>query len=356
MRFIHLADLHFGIKKYGITNPETGLNTRIEEDLNQFDKIINFAIKIEVKLFLIAGDVFDKRKPDEIIQREFAKRIKRLIDEKIIVIVLIGNHDGTTATDTTHCLSSIVEINDSKYLHIVDEAKVMEFNELNLLVACLPYDRNDKYIDFLLKKDVPTILLGHTLISGANQNGFIFKKGMSVLSYKVKQIVYKAFGHIHEHQKIGSYVYSGSINRINFGDEDNKKGFIYGMIKDGKCKWKFKQLRSRMFKTIDAIWGTGIKKMISKLDIKNTVVKLNIKDEKGNAVIPIVNIKKFLDEKGAIIDSVNIVRETKEQVRDKSYNTDLSPYKMLRRYLRNEKKETVDKGIKILKGIKNETN
>lgn len=352
MRFCHLADIHLGIKRYGITNPKTGLNTRIEEDLNQLDRIINFAIKKEVKLFLIAGDVFDKRKPDEIIQREFAKRLKVLIDKQITTIVLIGNHEGTTATDTAHCLSSINEISDSKYLHIVDEAKVMEFKEFNLLVACLPYDRKDQHIDFLLKRDIPTILLGHTLISGANQNGFIFKNGMSILSYKVKQIIYKAFGHIHEHQKIGSYVYSGSINRINFGDEGNKKGFIYGIVKDGKCKWQFKRLKSRAFKTIDTVWGSGIKKMINKLNIKDVVVKLNIQDEKGNAVIPIVNIKKFLDEKGAIIDSVNIIREAKEQVRDKSYSTDLSPIKMLKRYLREEKDEVINKGIKILKGLK----
>jgi len=41
IKFIHCADIHLGIKKYGKLNPATGINTRIEEDLKQFDKISN---------------------------------------------------------------------------------------------------------------------------------------------------------------------------------------------------------------------------------------------------------------------------------------------------------------------------
>jgi len=64
IKFIHIADLHLGIKKYGKLNPKTGLNTRVEEDLKQLDKVINYAIKNKYKYFFIAGDVFDKRNPE----------------------------------------------------------------------------------------------------------------------------------------------------------------------------------------------------------------------------------------------------------------------------------------------------
>ena len=44
MRFIHCADLHFGLQKYGSVDIKTGLNSRIKEDLEQFDKVVNYAI------------------------------------------------------------------------------------------------------------------------------------------------------------------------------------------------------------------------------------------------------------------------------------------------------------------------
>ena len=212
IRFIHIADTHFGIGKYGKVNSETGLNTRIEEDFLQFDKIINYAVKNKYQLFLIAGDIFDNRVPNGIIQREFAKRLKVLIDNKIITIALMGNHDGTKAIDTAHCLSPIKVLANSKWLYIVDENRVIDFDKYS--VACVPYYNHD--INLLVKK--PNIFLGHLEIQGAHQGKHIFAGGISPLIFKSKKIKYVALGHIHQHQIIGKAVYSGSINRINFGE------------------------------------------------------------------------------------------------------------------------------------------
>ena len=351
IKFIHCADLHLGIQKYGSVDLKTGLNSRIKEDLEQFNRVINYAINKHVDLFMIAGDIFDKRKPEEIVQREFAKRIRLLIDRKINVIILIGNHEGVTAHDTAHCLSAIDELNNSEYLRIVDDSRVITYDKLNIAIACLPYYDDKVFQGFLLQKGLQAILLGHALIKGAKQGQHSFTTGMHPLNFKNKQFAYKGFGHIHQHQEIGDIVYSGSINKIDFGDENNAKGFIYGKINNGKCEWIFKILNSRKFMTINAVWGQGVKKHIMKKDIKDTIVKLNIEDKKGNAVIPILGIKRLLDKKGAIIDSVNIIRQTKLRVRDKRYKTDLSPEKMLKHYLRKENESVIKRGLKVLKRI-----
>jgi len=351
MNFIHCADLHLCIKKYGISDPKTGLNSRVLDDLKQFDKIIDYAINKKIDLFLIAGDVFDKRTPDEIVQREFAKRLRILIDNKITTVVLTGNHEGVTSTDMAHCLSSIDIINDSEYLFIVDKPKMVLIKKLKVSILCLPYNKTNVFENIKSNVELPIILLGHILVNGAEQNGHILNNGMSILNFKGSDIVYRALGHIHKRQKVGRYVYSGSINRINFGDEGDDKGFIHGILNHGKVKTKFIQLESREFKTINAIWGTGVKKQIGKLDLKNVIVKLNIEDKKGNAVIPILNIKKYLNTKGAIIDSVNVFREINHHVRDKKYKTDLSPFKMLKHYLKDESESVIIRGQKILKRI-----
>lgn len=345
IKFIHTADLHLGIQKYGKINSNTGINTRIEEDFKQFDRVVNYAIEKKVNLFLIAGDVFDKRKPDDIVKKEFAKRLKILIQSKIITVVLIGNHEGVTAKDTAHCLSAEKILTDKKYLHIVDDARVIELE--NILIACLPY-YNDKILTgFFLKKGVDAILLGHALIKGAKQNGYIFTKGMHPLSFKHKQFVYMGYGHIHEHQSIGKAVYSGGINRINFSDEGIKKGFMYGIIANHQISSKFITLDSRRFLSINEEWQSGIKKIIDKYDIFKTIVKLNLTDKTGVSVIPVSRIKSYLIKRGAIVDSVNIIRENKVKIRDRKYKN-ISPQKALERYLKGEKDSVIKKGIEIL--------
>lgn len=352
IKFIHTADLHLGIQKYGKINSITGINTRIEEDFKQFDRVVNYAIKKKVNLFLIAGDIFDKRKPDDIVKKEFAKRLKILIQSKIITVVLIGNHEGVTAKDTAHCLSAEKILTDKKYLHIVDDARVIELE--NILIACLPY-YNDKILTpgFLLKKGMDAILLGHALIKGAKQNGYIFTKGMHPLSFKHKQFVYMGYGHIHEHQSIGEAVYSGGINRINFGDEGIKKGFMYGIIANHQTSRKFITLDSRVFLTIDEKWRSGIKKLIDKYQVRNVIVKLNLIDNSGTGVIPISKIKNYLISRGAMVDSVNIIRTTQIHVRDKAYKNIL-PREALKKYLCRESKSVIAKGMQILNGALNE--
>ena len=350
MKFIHCADLHFGITRHGHINPLTGINTRIEEDFVQFDKIINYAIKKRVELFLIAGDVFDKRKPDEIVQREFAKRLKTLIKNKIKTVVLIGNHDGVSTKATAHCLSAIQVLARKKYLYIVDKSKVIELD--NILIACLPYYDSKTYTGFLLKKGMDAILLAHATVIGTKLNGYVLKdkKGLSPLLFNNKQFIYNGLGHIHEHQIVENAVYSGSINRINFGDEGIKKGFILGNIINHKCTWKFIVLNSRKYLTINTHWSKGLKKRLDEYIIKDKIVKLNLKDTE-KSYIPIEKIKQYFIKNGALIDSVNIQRDVKIKVRDITYKKKISPIDALKHYLKKENKSVINRGIEILKEI-----
>lgn len=345
IKFIHCADLHLGIKKYGIINPKTGVCTRIEEDLKQFDRVVNYAIKKKVNYFIIAGDVFDKRKPDEYVRKEFVKRIRRLISKKIVTVILIGNHEGVTAKDTAHCLSGEQIISKNKYLYIVDEVKTLEFKDLSII--CLPY--YSKMNNAFFSKKVPAILIGHMEIKGSKQNGHVFNGGISPLIFD-RDLVYVGMGHIHEYQQVGRVVYAGGINRINFGDEGIKKGFIKGTILSNKCDWKFVKMDSRVFKTIEGKWSDDLLNEIKRIKVDGEVVRIIISSTKK--YVPITEIKRILHEHGATVDSVIVKRKVAVKIRDKHYRSSIKPEKLLKRYLSGKKERTIKKGLKILKKVR----
>ncbi len=100
-----------------------------------------------------------------------------------------------------------------------------------------------------LTPDVPAILAGHFSVNeashGSEQNIMIGRDAAlprSVLADPTWR--YVALGHIHKHQSLNGdfqppVLYSGSIERIDFGEEHEPKGFIVAEIGDGPTTWEF---------------------------------------------------------------------------------------------------------------------
>ncbi len=65
---------------------------------------------------------------------------------------------------------------------------------------------------------------------------------------------YIALGHIHKHQAVTTgrtpTVYAGSINRVDFGEEAEDKGFVLAEVQRGKTEWEFVPVKARPFLTI----------------------------------------------------------------------------------------------------------
>ncbi|MCZ6614217.1 MAG: exonuclease subunit SbcD, partial [Chloroflexi bacterium] len=93
MKLLHFADLHIGVENYGRTDPDTGLSTRLLDFLATFDELVDFALANQVDAVLFAGDAYKSRDPSQTHQREFARRIARLANEGIPVLLVVGNHD-----------------------------------------------------------------------------------------------------------------------------------------------------------------------------------------------------------------------------------------------------------------------
>ncbi len=96
IRVLHTADLHLGVETYGKTGPD-GVNSRIKDYLYTFDAMIDEAVKTNVDVFIVAGDIFENERPTNYVVSEFGRRVRRLLDNEIAVVLTPGNHETSSS-------------------------------------------------------------------------------------------------------------------------------------------------------------------------------------------------------------------------------------------------------------------
>ena len=101
MKILHTADIHLGTELYGHYDPLTGASSRLQDFATALDHAVDYAIAERVDLFLFAGDAYKTRDPSPTQQREFALRLRRLLEASVPVFLLTGNHDMPNAVDAS---------------------------------------------------------------------------------------------------------------------------------------------------------------------------------------------------------------------------------------------------------------
>jgi hypothetical protein len=77
-------------------------------------------------------------------------------------------------------------------------------------------------------------------------------------TFDLPHVDYVALGHIHKHQAMAyatPVVYAGSIDRVDFGEEQEEKGFVLVELPTdakGRAEWEFRKVDARPFLTIEA--------------------------------------------------------------------------------------------------------
>jgi len=112
-----------------------------------------------------------------------------------------------------------------------------------------------------LDPKLPTILLAHLMADRASLGAEKFLavgKGFTIpMSMLVRsEFDYVALGHVHKHQNLNPsndppVIYPGSIERIDFSEEKEEKGYVLLEIAPGKVDWEFCVLPARPFLTIE---------------------------------------------------------------------------------------------------------
>ncbi len=314
LRILHFADAHIDIANYGRLDPETALPMRIMDFLRALDQIIDTAIDEKVDLVLFAGDAYKDRNPQPTFQREWGKRMKRLSQAGIPTLLLIGNHDISPASGRAHTLQEFATLG-VPHIHVADRISLWDTDKLAIpaQIITVPWVSRNKLMtreetSSMSLQDVltainnrvtqavinhindadpalPLILTAHASVEGAT---FSSEKGV-MLGHELVlggQIVsdprldYVALGHIHKHQALNArdshppIVYPGSIERIDFGEAQERKGFVMAEISRGNTTWEFVPLQTRRFLDISVDTpeaGTFMQDIMGQLPEKDQV-------------------------------------------------------------------------------------
>lgn len=320
IKILHLSDIHMGSGfSHGRTNPETGLNTRLEDFVKTLGRCIDRAIAEPVDLVLFGGDAFPDATPAPFVKQAFAQEFRRLVDAKIPTVLLVGNHDQYSQGQGGASLGIYRTLGVPGFV-VGDRLETHRIPTQNgdVQVITLPWltrsmlltrpeteglslsEVNDLLVERLkiameglvrrLDPDLPTVLLAHLMIDKASLGAERFLavgKGFNVpLSLLIRPCFdYVALGHIHKHQNLNKsndppIIYPGSIERVDFSEEKEDKGFVLLELEKGSVKWEFCALPVRSFCTIKVDVSQAedpqelLIKTIEKKAIQDAVVRL----------------------------------------------------------------------------------
>jgi len=289
IRVLHFADIHVGMENYGRLDPATGTSTRVRDFLARLDEVVDHAIEHQADLAVFAGDAFKSRDPDPTQQREFAQRIKRLADA-IPTLLLVGNHDmpamavKASSVDIFRALDvpgvivghrpggQVVETRRGPLflawvpypmrnrLLAREEHQAKTIEELEVALRQVVADVLQELAEQAAAHDMPRLLAGHFSVAEAklgSERTVMLGRDVAIQRSSLADPVwdYVALGHIHKHQDLNAgghppVVYSGSLERIDFGEEDEPKGFCWVELQRGQASWHFVPVAARPFRTL----------------------------------------------------------------------------------------------------------
>jgi exonuclease SbcD len=292
IRVLHFADLHIGMENYGKLDPQTGISSRIRDFVERLEEIVGYALENDADLVIFAGDAFKTRDPDPTQQREFARRIKKLAD-RLPVFMLVGNHDipGMAARATAIDIFRTLEVPNVTVGRTIGSA-VVQTRRGPVFLGWVPFpvrsrllaqdehrgasvEQLDQAVESILttsledlarqaaEHDMPRVLVGHFSVGGAvygSERSVMLGRDLVIQKSALANPAwdYVALGHIHKHQNLTPktatglppVVYSGSLERVDFGEEVEAKGFCWLHLARGNTFWRFQEVNARPFRTV----------------------------------------------------------------------------------------------------------
>ena len=379
-KFLHFADIHLGVENYGRIDSHTGLHSRLVDFIRTLTVAIDIALEEKVDFALFCGDAYKNNNPNPTHQREFARQIFRLSQAGIPTVLINGNHDNpltfgrASSLDIFHTLH-IANIN------VVTEPTLLSLQtgKGNIQVIGIPWPTRNQFLQKeeyrdsnlnlinkriqkrLLKKinelinqldnQFPKILAGHLTVaeavfSGSENYASIGNEPVIPLQFfQNTPLDYIALGHIHRYQNLNTtgnppIVYCGSMDRINFGEEKDEKGFCIGSINEqGKVAYEFISLPVRNMLTI----GVKIEYSsdptedfiaeISEYDLRDAIVRIIYEaTEEANRRIDFKRIEDILQE-AFLVTGINRNIQKKASLRRSSLSEEMDLSSALKEYI-----------------------
>jgi len=290
INLIHVSDIHFGSgESHGRLNPASGLNIRFEDFVAALNKVVDYAIENKIDVFLFSGDAYKNATPEPIYQKMFAQALKKLSDAEIKTILVVGNHDQILRANQSHAMSvfqslavpGVIMIDKPTLTridcangtlqviglpHITRHQLMTQEKYANLPVAQLDAVLVEHTANILtgfydqLDASLPTVVTAHMTLdralAGIEQElliGYTMTFPSDIFIHP--KVDYVALGHVHKYQIIQNtnpaIVYAGSLERVDFGEESEDKGFLHVKVARNNTSYKFYSIEPRPFLTVE---------------------------------------------------------------------------------------------------------
>lgn len=253
MLLAHISDLHLGKTLYNYS--------LIEDQDYILDKIYNILVEKHVDVLMIAGDVYDKNVAPEAGLKVLRKFLNNLVDSKIKVLIISGNHDsaerltfgGEFMTEKGIFFSKVYDGNIEP-ITFTDEYGPVNFYLLPFIKPSIVqhYFENEEIKNY---EDAVLCTIKHMKINTSERNVILAHQnilsakrceseeniigGLDAVSDAVfKDFDYTALGHIHSQQKIGknNVIFCGTPLKYSISEFDqDKKMPLITLGEKGKC-------------------------------------------------------------------------------------------------------------------------
>jgi len=321
IRFIHTADIHFGVENYGRVDQHTGIHTRLLDFERALNACIDTAIAHEVDFFLFSGDAYKTAHPTPTQQRLLTQCFLRLHQHNIPLIIIVGNHDNPLSFGKANALDIFGQLPVEGF-HVISKPKNIQLQTKSgpVNIVGIPWPTRNtvslsehhytktaeeitnhisKAIGIIIKKmaqeldpTTPAVLAGHLTVSSGIFSGSekraIYGTDPVLLPSQlaIAPFDYVALGHLHRYQNLNpnghpAVVYSGSIERVDFGERKEDKGFCLVTIREkNNTTHEFIKTPQRPFIQIEVTITERTDQTqqliasIQKQDIKGAIVKV----------------------------------------------------------------------------------
>jgi exonuclease SbcD len=323
MRFFHTADIHFGVENYGKVDVKTGIHTRLLDFAKNLDVLVQKAITENIDFVIFSGDAYKTANPTPTQQKMLAERMLRLQAAGIPVVIVVGNHDHPLSFGKAHALDVFSYLPVHGF-HVFARpgTQVIQTKSGPVQIIGIPWPtrnqlvanqvhhhKNNAEIAEYLSESVgaiiqqlaatldpalPTVLGGHLTVSSGVFSGSekcaVYGTDPIFLPSQlaIQPVDYVALGHLHRFQDLNvggtPVVYAGSIERVDFGERKEEKGFVDVTIADvggvKKTTYSFIELPTRKMLQLDIILtplGDHTMQIIESIgqnDITDAIVKI----------------------------------------------------------------------------------
>lgn len=261
MKIALTGDWHYGCTTHSSIHAETQLPQRLIDCENTIRAVFRECDQRGVRNLFVMGDIFHVNNPPSTYIARLIVLFYELLEahKHVVVHLYDGNHDHNGKPGMTNATAALVhalKANGRFVFYPPDRVSTLLLDKdketVALQAAIFPHACGSERYRFE-DQGCPNVVMAHTSIEGAVSGVESTLLADEARSLGVIEGPISAYwtGHIHKAQQFiykgVPVVYPGSIERIDFGERADQKGFVIATVDGDKIAYETVPLKTRAF-------------------------------------------------------------------------------------------------------------